>query len=430
MGASAKASPKSKAKSKPGKKPKKVGSSHGSEPGVNTAGSPTLTNAQLQEQLAALTVKLADAEANVKDLTMPKKKGETSVAFDDDKRSKYAEHPAQVEDLRANWRMWKRQHLEWRSQNFNQTTMVLGMLKNLSTEQVELIHSVLEPPLAEHGVEAIYAVLEDNYAGVSVLDAQADFAAYSADTRGTQAMAVWLVKRSVLRNRAIASGMEPDTKSGFTLLAAANLTSDQKSNILKEIDLKRVMTIEMLRANGKDDEADNVPVGAPTYSDISGKLHQLVQHQALDNQQRSTGKTSALATTVARPIGKVNSKSRIKREKTKKKLATLSAIAAEAAAVKKFGYDWTCSKCGNTVWDSKNVCTLGGCGNPRPADGGVRAKSGGGKGAKGTKGKGVAKGGGKGTAARVTKQPCRHFAQNGSCPFGERCHFTHISSTT
>jgi len=185
----------------------------------------------------------------------------------------------------------------------------------------------------------------------------------------------------------------------------------------------------MLRSNGKDDEADKVPIGAPTYSDISGKLHKLVQHQALDDQKRKSSKTPTLSAT-QRPIAKANSKSRMKRDKVKKKLATLTALAnANANAVKKYGYDWTCSKCGNTVWDSKSVCTLMDCGNPRPADGGVRAKTVGGGGKSGGKGKGAAKGKGKG-AVRVNKQPCRHFTQNGSRPYGEKCMFSHIAATT
>ena len=400
-----KATPKAKAGAK-----KKKTSSHGSEAGTSEA-----------KKLEELTMQLKAAQDAIAVLSIgPKPK------------SKYVDHPEPIEDLRASWRTWSRQHLDWRSQDFDEKTMVLGMIGKLTKTQTELVHSKLDPPLTAHGVEAIYNILKDNFSGVSMLDAQKDFKSYESHQRKNESLNEFLIAHDILRSRAISSGMIPDDEAGFRLLTAANLDSEKTSTILRELDTRNQLLKDMAAASKKVGFHDDAEEVQPSYQDIREKLMRLSVHNAYIDSRNNTKDAVFLSgggnrNKVRRQGGiqkkatitVVKTKSAKKREKLRAKIATLTTAAAQQQpGGKKFGFDWICPTCGNSVFDSKSICGFNGCAARRPFDGGKKAP----QAAKGNKGGGKGKGAGKGKT-----QLCRNWQSSGTCRFGGACKFMHDS---
>ena len=349
-------------------------------------------------------------------------------------RAKYIAHPDFPANLRAEWRTFVRSHKMWARQEFNQKSMLLGMLEKMPRDVLSMVHAHNE----EVGsVAEVMTILTKHYAGNLLLQQKGDTEDYENYTRTSETMADFLVILSGKRARALRSGMISDNESGgYKLLAKANVSQAEYDGILANINIKR----ELLAEIGNVDVSDQLP----SYTEIEGALEKIVFSNELHSQR--TGKKQNVAT------GGVQKQVKKRKKKAAKPAGKTPKVVAAGTQQNGGGQnnganpprvpDWVCN-CGNVVFGSKTVCGM--CSTPKPANAppGVVTK-GGGKGKGAGKGKGGGGGGKAAPAAAVPtptpptpatqpgpadaakkKSVCRHFQQYGKCGFGEKCHFKH-----
>ena len=351
-------------------------------------------------------------------------------------RAKYIAHPDFPANLRAEWRTFVRSHNMWARQEFNQKSMLLGMLEKMPRDVLSMVHAHNEEV---ESVAEVMLILTKFYSGNLLLQQKADIEEYESYTRTSETMAEFLVNLSGKRARALRSGMISDNESGgYKLLAKANVSQAEYDGILANINIKR----ELLAEIGNVDVSDQLP----SYTEIEGALEKIVFSNELHSQR--TGKKQNVAT------GGVQKQVKKRKKKAAKPGGKTPKVVAAGTQQNGGGQnnganpprvpDWVCN-CGNVVFGSKTVCGM--CSTPKPANAppGVVTKGGGkGKGA----GKGKGGGGGKGAPAAAVPTPtpptpatqpgpadaakkkttiCRHFQQYGKCGFGDKCHFKHVS---
>ena len=418
-----KAKAKSKSKAKSAKSASGKNASHGSEPSGT---------ANQSDEIAAL-------KKQVDLLSTAKEKSGNSH------RAKYIEHPAIEEDLRRSWREWRRSHVEWSTQEYDNTTMVLGMVRCLSQSQKELVYSKLSPPVTSHTVSDILAILETAYGTISILESAQDVKTYRAHTRENASISEFLIKHEVLRQRAVSSGMTKDESDGFGLITAAKLSAEQESKLLADLDLSRSLSAQIdtaVKGQSAEPVFDGDSHAAPTYTEVEKLLQRFVFQSEFSrlSKDKSVGLVGSVGRDIAKKNGKATkatkSKSKIKREKMKKKIAALSAAATPAPPVLPASQasDWLCCACGNHVFGSKTVCGFNSCTQARTAackviTGKPKGKGGGKGGGKASNGKSGGKGtgnvSGKGLSHTPSATPCRLFSTSGGCKYGDRCKFSH-----
>lgn len=198
-------------------------------------------------------------------------------------RAKYIAHPDFPANLRAEWRTFVRSHNMWARQEFNQKSMLLGMLEKMPRDVLSMVHAHNE----EVGsVAEVMTVLTKHYAGNLLLQQKGDIEDYENYTRTSETMADFLVILSGKRARALRSGMISDNESGgYKLLAKANVSQAEYDGILANINIKR----ELLAEIGGVGVSDQLP----SYTEIEGALEKIVFSNELHSQR--TGKKQNVA---------------------------------------------------------------------------------------------------------------------------------------